>query len=482
MSTTPASLRYRPSQTKIVATIGPACDSEDGLTALLQAGVDVFRLNTAHGGRQALEDRLARIRTASNKLGQPVAVLVDLAGPKIRLGELPEGQLQCVQGQRLRFIRGRQPVMPNELLTTYEPLVDEVASGDRIMLADGTVSLLVEEKGADYAECRVVQPGLIRSRQGVNLPGVKLSAPAMDEDDRAHAVWAAQNGIDFLGLSFVRTADDVLQLKSLIRAQNAETQVIAKIEKPEALEHLPAIVEAADGVMVARGDLGVEIDIARIGVVQKEIVALCNGLHKPVIIATQMLDSMQHSRLPTRAEVTDVANAILDGADACMLSGETAIGQNPREAVEMMHRIALATAPLARPRPPHGLAMGTQGVHPITEAMTHMAGELAEELDARMIVVVTNSGRTALSLSKNHSFMPTIGISQSAAALRRMCLYWGVIPLGGVPTTDSPQLLNHVIRWGRTSGMLNTGDRIVLITGTGLAVTAHNSIMVHVVE
>lgn len=482
MSTTPTPLRYRPSQTKIVATVGPACDSEEGLTALIQAGVDVFRLNTAHGGRQALEARLTRIRTASDKFGQPVAVLVDLAGPKIRLGELPEGQLQCVQGQRLRFIRGRQPVMPSELLTTYEPLIDEVAPGDRIMLADGTVSLLVEEKGADYAECRVVQPGLIRSRQGVNLPGVKLSAPAMDEDDQDNAVWAAQNGIDFLGLSFVRTVDDVQQLKSLIQAQNAETQVIAKIEKPEALEHLHAIVEAADGVMVARGDLGVEIDIARIGVVQKEIVALCNGLHKPVIIATQMLDSMQHSRLPTRAEVTDVANAILDGADACMLSGETAIGQNPREAVEMMHRIALATEPLARQHPPHGLAMGAQGVHPITEAMTHMAGELAEELDAQMIVVATNSGRTALSLSKNHSFMPTIGVSQSAAALRRMCLYWGVIPLGGVPTNNSAQLLEHAIRWGRTSGMLNTGDRIVLITGTGLTVTAHNSIMVHVVE
>jgi pyruvate kinase len=482
MSVVPPSVRQRPSQTKIVATVGPACDTVEALIDLIRAGVDVFRLNTAHGGRQALTERLERIREASRTLRQPVGVLVDLAGPKMRLGELPGGQLQCIQGQRLRFIRGREPATPSELTTTYAPLVDELSPGDRVMLADGTVSLVVEEKGQDHAECRVVQPGLIRSRQGVNLPGVKLSAPSMDENDRENAVWAAQNGIDFLGLSFVRTANDIVQLKSLLRAEKAETQVIAKIEKPEALEHLRAIVDAADGVMVARGDLGVEIDIARIGVVQKEIVALCNGLHKPVIIATQMLDSMQHSRLPTRAEVTDVANAILDGADACMLSGETAIGENPREAVEMMHRIALATEPLARQRPPHGMAMGSQGVHPITEAVTHIAGELAEELEARLIVVATTSGKTALSLSKNRSFVSTIGVSKCEAALRRMCLYWSVIPLAEAPTTDSSQLLPYVIQWGRAEGALATGDRIILITGTGLSSTAHNSIIVHVVE
>ncbi|MEN6494048.1 MAG: pyruvate kinase, partial [Thermoguttaceae bacterium] len=340
MSVPPPSVRQRPSQTKIVATVGPACDTVEALIDLIRAGVDVFRLNTAHGGRQALTERLERIREASRTLRQPVGVLVDLAGPKMRLGELPGGQLQCIQGQRLRFIRGREPATPSELTTTYAPLVDELSPGDRVMLADGTVSLVVEEKGQDHAECRVVQPGLIRSRQGVNLPGVKLSAPSMDENDRENAVWAAQNGIDFLGLSFVRTANDIVQLKSLLRAEKAETQVIAKIEKPEALEHLRTIVDAADGVMVARGDLGVEIDIARIGVVQKEIVALCNGLHKPVIIATQMLDSMQHSRLPTRAEVTDVANAVYEETDAVMLSGETSVGRYPERCMAALDRIS----------------------------------------------------------------------------------------------------------------------------------------------
>jgi pyruvate kinase len=482
MPPSPALPFQRPSQTKIVATVGPACDTVDRLAELIRAGVDVFRLNTAHGSREDLQQRLERIRAASQTVGQPVGVLVDLAGPKMRLGELPGGQLQCTLGQHLRFVRGPQPASANELTTTYEPLIDELSPGDRVMLADGTVSLLVEEKGDNYAECRVVQPGLLRSRQGVNLPGVKLSAPAMDERDRDNARWAAQNGIDFLGLSFVRSADDIRGLRALLEAQQASTQIIAKIEKPEALEQLRAILEAADGAMIARGDLGVEIDIARIGVVQKEIISLCNLLHKPVIVATQMLDSMQHSRLPTRAEVTDVANAILDGADACMLSGETAIGDFPRETVEMMHRIALATEPAARQQPAHGLQMETQGIHPITEAVTHVAGQLAEQLNARLIVVASSSGKTALSLSKNRSFVPTIGVSDSATALRRMCLYWGVIPLAGAPTASSDGLLRHVTAWGSSSEMLHTGDRVVLITGTGLAATAHNSIIVHVVK
>jgi pyruvate kinase len=288
--------------------------------------------------------------------------------------------------------------------------------------------------------------------------------------------------VDFLGLSFVRTEVEVRELKALVRSAGSDVQVIAKIEKPEALDRLDQILAAADGIMVARGDLGVEIDIARVAIVQKDIVARCNRAHKPVIIATQMLDSMQHSRLPTRAEVTDVANAILDGADACMLSGETAIGDNPVEAVAMMERIALATEPLYRQRSTHGWEMGDQGIHPITEAITHAAGRLAEEVDARLIAVVSASGRTALSLSKNRSFVPTMGVSDSEVALRRMCLYWGVIPLACTPVDDRRQILRYVIDSARQSGLVTTGDRMVLITGTGLATTAHNSIVVHEVD
>jgi pyruvate kinase len=493
-------LAGRFSKTKIVATIGPACESLDRLKALIIAGVDVFRLNMAHGSREEQEVRLAALRQAVEQTGHFVAVLADLAGPKIRLGELPDGHKDCHAGDTLRFIRGTVARQAQELTTTYEPLVDELAVGDRVMLADGTVSLVVEERGADYAQCRVVQPGLIRSRQGVNLPGVKLSVPALGPADRENAVWAARIGIDFIGLSFVRSADDVRQIKTLLASPHPNPlptagavpgegtlpvpflpQVIAKIEKPEALDRLDEIVAAADGVMVARGDLGVETDIAQVALVQKHIVAVCNRQRKPVIIATQMLDSMQHSSLPTRAEVTDVANAILDGADACMLSGETAIGDYPQEAVEMMHRIALATEPMLL-HPSLAIdteATKTSAVNPITQAVVDAAGRIAEQVAAKLIVVASSSGATALALSKNRNFTPIVGVSDCEATLRRMCLYWGVFPLAGAPVGKSKELLDYVTHLGRQSGYLNPGDRIVLIIGTGLTASAHNAIVVH---
>ncbi len=479
-----ASRPPRCSQTKIVATIGPAIAEPSSMAELLRAGVDVFRINMAHGDRAEHLARLTDIRCAAVEVGRTVAVLVDLAGPKIRLGELPDGQLMCDAGDRIRFVRrpspGRTETDPPELTTTYGPLIDELAVDDRIMLADGTVGLIVERLDADSAECRVIQAGLIRSRQGVNLPGVKLSVPTMGPRDIENAVWAAENDIDFVSLSFVRTADDIRELKSLLRSHGSDAHVIAKIEKPEALENLAEIVDATDAVMVARGDLGVEIDVARVAVAQKEIVDACNLRRKPVIIATQMLDSMQHAQLPTRAEVTDVANAILDGADACMLSGETAIGEHPRLAVEMMHRIALATEPLCRKRRARTAAdFGADGLNQITEATVLAAGRIAEELEAGLVVVATSSGATALTMSKNRRHVPTVGISDSAATLRRMCLYWGIIPLVAVPTVDRDTLLSFVTDWGRHARLLDSGDRLVLIAGTGLAVTAHNMVVVH---
>jgi pyruvate kinase len=478
----PGPLVTRASQTKIVATIGPASESDERLGQLIAAGVDVFRLNSAHGTIEQHQRRLEAIRRASREAGRLVGVLLDLAGPKMRLGELPGGQLTCNRGDRLRIVRG-QPQSASELSTTYEPLVDELEPGNRVMLADGTVGLVVRSKAADYADCEVFQPGLIRSRQGLNLPGAKLSAPALSEVDLEFARWAARHEIDFLGLSFVRSPDEVLRLKKLLRDEGSAAQVIAKIEKPEALQRLEEIVAAADGVMVARGDLGVEIDIAEIAVVQKRIVEVCGRMHRPVIIATQMLDSMQHETLPTRAEATDVANAILDGADACMLSGETAIGDYPVESVQMMHRIALATEDEYRCRPRHTPPdAAAAGVNAITEASVHAASRLAVEVEAKLIVVVSASGATALSLSKNRNCAAIVGVSGSEATLRRMCLYWGVVPLAGAPTEGPRELLQHVVEWGKSSGQLSAGDRLVLIAGTGLAHTAHNMIVVHQVE
>ncbi len=508
----------RNSQTKIVATVGPVCDSEEKLLELILAGVDVFRLNMAHADHRQQDVRLAAIRRAAVRAHHTVGVLVDLAGPKMRLGELPGGQLLCRTGDRVRFVRGETTAavtstaqLPDgaavpttaatpDLTTTYEPLIDELQPNDRIMLADGTVALVVEEVQKDLAVCRVIQSGLIRSRQGVNLPGVKLSVAALSDIDRENAVWAAENDIDFVGLSFVRRAEDVRDLKTLLKASTTDPacggpHVIAKIEKPEALDNLTAIVASADGVMVARGDRGVEIDIALVAVAQKRIIAECRRQRKPVIIATQMLDSMQHSRIPTRAEVADVSNAILDGADACMLSGETAVGEYPVETVEIMNRIALAAeTSLTRRQEESGSNCQDENcpnqhrwtyshpLNPVTKAVVSEAGLLAEKLAAKLIIVASAGGATALSLAKSRFRVPTVGVSDSQATLRRICLYWGVTPLAGAPLRDSPALVRFVTDWAKQNGLLRSGDHIVLIAGTGTTVTKHNMIVVHEVE
>ncbi len=485
-------------RTKIVATVGPACREETGLRGLVDAGVDVFRLNMAHGSIEEHQETLSRVRRVAEAAGRPIGVLVDLAGPKIRLGEIPGGSLDCVEGAVFKFIRGTESGKPDEFTTTYERLIDELAVGDAVMLADGTISLVVEERSPTEARCRVVQGGLIRSRQGVNLPGVKLSVAAMSAADWQHAEWAAAAGADFVSLSFVRSAVEVKLLKELLRTRGSKARVIAKIEKREAIDNLDSIVDAADAVMVARGDLGVEIDVASMPMMQKQIIRACQRYQKPVIVATQMLDSMQHSRRPTRAETTDVANAILDGADACMLSGETAIGEHPRLVVEMMRRIASATEKqylqdrrqfledsLGRGRaasageflpPPEFLV---EGLHPITQAVVDGASRIAAELDAKLVVVASKSGVTAIARSKRRGAVPTVGVSDDPATLRQMSLYWGVTPLAAVEGADVNRLLEHVTAWGLREGRLQRGDRILLVAGIGFGTGGHNMALVH---
>ena len=483
-------------RTKIVATLGPATSSEQAIGALIQAGVDVFRLNMAHGTVAEHQEMLDRIRRMSDELVRPVGVLVDLAGPKIRLGELPGGGIECVEGTRVQFVRGSGESTHDTFTTTYAPLVDELGPGDPVMLADGTVALVVEERRPDCVVCRVVQGGALRSRQGVNLPGVKLSVAAMSAADWEHAEWAAGVGADFVSLSFVRSPVEVRLLKELLRTRGSVARVVAKIEKREAVDAMEAIVEAADVVMVARGDLGVEIDVATMPMVQKRIIRVCQRFQKPVIVATQMLDSMQHSRRPTRAEATDVANAILDGADACMLSGETAIGDHPRLVVEMMRRIARATESqyLAdrwlsleeRHRAPWLAAavdaaapeVTPEGLHPITQAVVDGAGRIAADIGARLVVVASRTGVTAIARSKRRGAVPTVGVSDNVSTLRQMALYWGVTPLAGTVSTDVDALFAHVTAWGLAGGRLTKGDRIVFVAGVGFGTGGHNMALV----
>ncbi|MDA7873986.1 pyruvate kinase [bacterium] len=467
-------------RTKIVATVGPACESVHQLEELIEAGVDVFRINTAHGNREQHEIIVRRIREAATIAGFPVGILLDLAGPKIRLGQLHHDPLICEEGMKLTFVTETTD-QPREVTSTYERLIEELQPGDRVMLADGTVSLRVEQVQADRAECVVTGGGSVRSRQGINLPGVQLSVPALLERDVDNAIWAARNEIDFISLSFVRSPDDVRQLKGLLHSHGSNALVIAKIEKPEALEHLEDIVENADGIMVARGDLGVEIDVAKTPVAQKRIIRVCREKMKPVIVATQMLESMHTSTRPTRAEASDVANAILDGADACMLSGETAIGDHPALAVTMMSRIMKCTEQEMM-RGPNRNHQISYRVHPITSAVTQAATHVAETIEAKLIVIATRSGNTAWVNSQSRSLIPTVGASESQATLRRMNLLWGIKPLASEHLEDTSRFIDQMCRWGHEHTDLRQNDHIVFVTGTGVVDKAHNLMVVHTVE
>ena len=467
-------------RTKIVATVGPACSGRERLRQLVQAGVDVFRLNMAHGDFDQREQTIADVRAIEAEFG-PLGILIDLAGPKIRLGAINNDVVVCEQGQIFRFVQSKQ-VAAGELSCNYPQVIDELSAGDNILLADGTVAMMVVETAAGQATCQVVNGGEIRSRQGVAFPGVQLSVPALTPSDLEAVEWAAKQEIDFVSLSFVRSCEEILRLRELLVERGKSVPVIAKIEKGEALQNLDSIVDTADAIMVARGDLGVETDVAEVPVAQKRIIQICNELQKPVIVATQMLDSMQHAPHPTRAEATDVANAVLDGADACMLSGETAIGDYPVEAVGMMNRILLSTERLLRgrqPRPPG--ERSTTGAHEITLSVVYGAGRMAEYLDAKLVVVVTRSGATALTRSNQRGFVPTVGISQFLPVLRRMSLYWGIIPLIGAPL-DRLELQDFAVDWAKREGLLHSGDRVVMIAGTNVERGAHNTIVLFEVE
>ena len=462
---------HQRSRTKIVATVGPA--SRERLAELVRAGVDVFRLNMAHAEPAEQQALVDAIRALSNEIDEPLAILVDLAGPKIRLGDVPDDRVFCEIGAQFYLITGEESRAPNELTSTYPPLVDELRVDDVVILADGTVSMVVESKASDRVRPRVVQRGTIRSRQGINLPGVTLSVPTISDKDREHAIWAARAKVDFVGLSFVRSPQDVRDLREILQSTGSRSRTVAKIEKREALTQLDEIVAAADAVMVARGDLGVEIDVAQMPIEQKRIIQVSHRFQRPVIIATQMLDSMQDSPRPTRAEATDVANAILDGADACMLSGETAIGNYPVEAVEMMNRIALATESSFQSRPPRALEGVSSDLHAVTRAAVRAAGQMGYDLKAKLVFVASHSGRTALALSQHRSFVPTIGVSSRESTLRQMCLYWGVTPIRGAPARDIQGLIKHADEWACRAGYAAKGDRIVIVGGSHLAAGPH---------
>ena len=467
------------SRTKTVATVGPACATAEKLGELISAGANVFRLNMAHGKRPDHELAIKNIRAASAAVGLPVGILVDLAGPKIRLGQLAEDPLVLNNGDEVEFVRGTESSNSMQLTSNYDRLIDELGVKDAVVLADGIARLEVTEKSDDVAKCKVIDGGTVRSRQGVNLPGTKLSVPALGDVDKENAKWAATQSVDFVSLSFVRNADEINELKQLLLDAGCTAWVVAKIEKQEALENLEEIVRASDGVMVARGDLGVEIAIEKTPVAQKRIIKVCTDLRKPVIVATQMLESMHTSKQPTRAEASDVANAILDGADACMLSGETAIGEYPVAAVSMMQRIMLETEELI-PNLKRKLKNTTEDStsNNISEAVVYGAAKIAKRLNAKLVVLASSTGDTPRLKAKQRDFIKTICITDKIEVLNRMCLLWGIIPIHVESLLDQKQMRTFINVWAKTIGNAEQGDPIVLVTDTEFMPHVHDAVTV----
>lgn len=473
-------------KTKIVATLGPACESPDVLRELIATGVDVFRVNLAHGTMEWRDEMVRKVRAVSEELGRPVGLLGDLAGPKIRLGTLPDDGLTFEAGEIVRFARQSVPNNPRVLTCTYEALIDDLQADNRVLMADGAVAMRVTEKDSDgnWVDCEVVQGGTVFTRQGVNLPGVALSTPSVTDKDREDLAWALEVGLDFVSLSFVRRAADIELLRSLIAERNLEHPplIVAKIEKVEAIAELEQILEESDAVMVARGDLGVEADISRVPMLQKQIIRMCNERRIPVITATQMLDSMQKNELPTRAEASDVANAVLDGSDAVMLSGETAVGKYPVKAVRMMGRICREAEAELIPRPLADAKTAPRSrAAQITEATTAGAGAAAEELKADLLVVATRTGKTAMALSKQRRRVPILALTDSPQTARQMCLFWGVTPMQTPAVCFLPdKFLDWVVQEMQSQQMLFSGDKLVLVGNSRWQQRAHDLMLVHV--
>ena len=469
---------------KIVATLGPASSSPEMLDQLIGAGLDVARVNFSHGTHADHKATLFALRAACTARGRPVAVLGDLQGPKIRTGPLKAGRagVMLVPGAGLT-ITTEGEVQGDEALvsTTYPYLAQDVKPGERILIDDGLLELRVLATDGVRVRTEVVEGGMLGQHKGINLPGVKLRADAMSDKDKADLAFGLANGIDAVALSFVRTADDVDKCRREMEKNGRIVPIIAKLEKPEAIENLDEIIDAADGVMVARGDLGVEIQPERVPVLQKLICRRGNEAGKVVIIATQMLNSMIEHPRPTRAEASDVANGIWDGADAVMLSGETASGRFPLASFQMMDRIVCEAEAAAPPHPPHHMALKPPAM--TAAVMSAAACQAAEASGAVAICCFTLSGSTARQVANFRPKVPVIAFSPEQHIRRRCAMFWGVVPKIMEPVENADKMAERVATRLVADGMARMGDRVIIVHGSPLGVPGKtNSIRVHRVQ
>lgn len=454
-------------RTKIVCTIGPASADVDVLEKMMRAGMDVARMNFSHGTHESHSAMIAKIRRAAKRVGKHIAILQDLCGPKIRVGEMPNGAVVLTEGQEVTFqadVAACGEILPVE----YDGLANDVKAGDRILFDDGNLEAHVLWVKGPHVRVRFVRAGKLKSRKGMNLPGVKVSAPSVTRKDLQDLEWGLANDVDYVALSFVRAPEDLAPVRRRLEEVEAPPMLVSKIERPEALACLEGILRASDAVMVARGDLGVEMDFAEVPLIQKRLIHMANAMDIPVITATQMLESMTGSPRPTRAEASDVSNAILDGTDAVMLSGETASGQYPVEAVSAMAAIALRTEEnMFAPDSGYFFKGREAKVETLHDALALGAEIIARNLDICAIAVATLSGDTAKFVASSRPRVPIVGITSNPRTVRRMALFWGVIPY----QCKSFRKPGDAMIYGREAllklGLGQVGDKMMLAVGRG---------------
>ncbi|MFC4304800.1 pyruvate kinase [Cohnella boryungensis] len=452
-------------KTKIVCTIGPASESLENTKKLIAAGMNVARLNFSHGDYEEHGNRIKTIRQASQELNKTVAILLDTKGPEIRLGKLKEEPIELVQGEYITLTTEEILGDINRVPVTYKDLPSDVSVGSTILIDDGLIGMTVVDIQGPEIKCQIVNSGQIKSKKGVNVPGVAISMPGLTEKDVNDIKFGIEVGVDFIAASFVRRASDVLEIRELLERHDARyINIISKIENQQGVDNLDEILEVSDGLMVARGDLGVEIPAEEVPLVQKMMIEKCNRAGKPVITATQMLDSMQRNPRPTRAEASDVANAIFDGTDAIMLSGETAAGKYPVESVLTMSRIAERAESALHYREIFTKQANAQQTS-VTEAISQAVANSALDLEARAIVTSTESGYTARMISKYKPKSHIIAVTPVEQVLRRMQLVWGAIPVKGVAATTTDEMFEIAVKGAMESGLVRLGDTIIITAG-----------------
>lgn len=465
-------------KSKIICTIGPASESVDVLKQLINEGMNISRLNFSHGDYEEHGNRIKNIRQAAKESGKTVAVLLDTKGPEIRTGKLKDPEIELKQGNTIILTTDEIEGNENKISVTYEGLPNDVHIGSTILVDDGLMGLEVLKIEGKEIHCIILNNATLKSKKGVNVPGVKINLPGITEKDANDIRFGIEQGVDFIAASFVRKASDVLEIRKILEEHGADIQIISKIENQEGVENIDEILQVSDGIMVARGDLGVEIPAEEVPLVQKMIIKKCNEAGKPVITATQMLDSMQRNPRPTRAEASDVANAIFDGTDAIMLSGETAAGKYPVESVATMARIALRAEQELGYKDNHGKAAHTT----VTDAISQAVADTALDLDVSAILTPTASGQTARLVSKYRPKAPIIAITTDEQVLKKLTINWGVYPILGTEVTSTDEMLLASVNGALQAGYIKHGDMVIITAGVPVGRTGTTNLLkVHLV-